>query len=117
VARHLTVQACQRWRLDVLAERAELVASELVANAVEHARSPFEFALNWLSPQLHMAVRDGSQEQPRLGGGAAGRGRGLTLVDAFTTAWGSAPAPGGKVVWATMTKPGIGAGFSGYLAG
>lgn len=56
---------------------------------------------------LHVSVRDGSPQPPRIGrttddGSPAERGRGLHLVDVYSTAWGSNVTADGKTVWATL---------------
>jgi anti-anti-sigma factor len=87
------------------AAAAQLVASELVTNAVVHAGTPIDLTLRLSSPQLHIAVRDGGDGRARLAGTAdesAESGRGLILVDALAQGWGNFPTTTGKVVWATV---------------
>ncbi|WP_441250543.1 ATP-binding protein [Kitasatospora sp. McL0602] len=88
----------------------ELVVSELVANAVEHAGSPrgrliavrFEFVGGLLRVEVH----DAATEQPVLRpvDGDAVSGRGLRLVEAVSSSWGCCPRAGGigKFVWAVV---------------
>jgi anti-sigma regulatory factor (Ser/Thr protein kinase)/anti-anti-sigma regulatory factor len=86
-------------------EAAQLVASELVTNAVVHAGTPIELTLRLLSGQLHIAVRDTGDGQARIRGTvdeSAESGRGLVLVDALAASWGSFVPPVGKIVWATL---------------
>ena len=53
--------------------------------------------------RMHVAVRDGSAEVPRIREpGDDEHGRGLRIVEALSTAWGSTPTRDGKVVWATL---------------
>jgi anti-sigma regulatory factor (Ser/Thr protein kinase) len=108
-ARELIADACRVWDLDRLRGPAVLVISELVSNAVQHAGTDFLVQITRRGDYLHLSVRDGSPEQPRLpdaspdgGGGMTERGRGLQLVDSYATAWGSSLATDGKVVWATL---------------
>ena len=56
------------------------------------------------SRYVHIAVRDGSTEEPVVNPpeGLSGRGRGLMLVDTVAVQWGSLPSQDGKVVWATL---------------
>jgi len=63
---------------------AELVASELLSNAVEHAGGPVWVSLDWSAPQPVLAVHDlgpsfelGTLSLPEIG---SPRGRGLWLV-------------------------------------
>jgi anti-sigma regulatory factor (Ser/Thr protein kinase) len=84
--------------------------SELAGNAVEHARTEFVVTVSRDGAALHLAVRDGAAQYPRLIEPApldqraqmSDRGRGLLLVHAVAAAWGAMPARGGKVVWATV---------------
>jgi anti-sigma regulatory factor (Ser/Thr protein kinase) len=90
-------------------ERSVLVASELVTNAVVHARTDLRLRLELRGDWLHIAVRDGS---PRLlhlvtpnseADPEAEGGRGLWLVEQLARAWGAnRRRDGGKVVWCTL---------------
>ncbi|WP_212994830.1 ATP-binding protein [Actinoplanes auranticolor] len=109
-ARDLVTHACQDWHLPKLRQRAQLVLSELVANAVQHAGTAVLVTVSQRGTGLHLAVRDGTTRLPRLLGATpsvAGqppyeRGNGLRMVHVCATAWGAMPTPGGKVVWATV---------------
>jgi anti-sigma regulatory factor (Ser/Thr protein kinase)/anti-anti-sigma regulatory factor len=112
-ARALVREACLRWGLEPLVPRAEVVATELVANAVRHAGGDVRIAVSRLDRHLHIAVADGSPEPPRRRGPEpepALGGRGLLVVDAYASSWGCTPAARGKVVWATLRVPGRTAG-------
>jgi anti-anti-sigma regulatory factor len=107
-ARELVVNACQAWHLPDMVDDAELVATELVSNAMRHAGPGVELLLVLRERFLHLSVRDGSPQPPRrsLPDPDTGEGgRGLLLVDALTAGWGSTPMPSGKVVWATLRLP------------
>jgi len=86
---------------------AELVVSELVSNALRHADPPLRLAVTARAADVHVVVRDGSATLPRRRPGTVYFGpRGLALVEAFATAWGSVPAADGKAVWAVVsTRP------------
>lgn len=106
-ARDVVVQACRDWDLDRVADDAEAIVCELVANAVLHARPPLHLFLAVRGPRLHLAVHDGSETLPQAFGGApppptVAHGRGLMLIDAIATAWGTMRTTEGKVVWATL---------------
>jgi anti-anti-sigma regulatory factor/anti-sigma regulatory factor (Ser/Thr protein kinase) len=106
-ARDIVRQTCHDWDLAELGEIAELIVAELVANAVRHARPPLRLLVALLANHLHIAIRDGSVNPPRPTTGgmppdSVDGGRGLYLVTAFATRWGSSPAVGGKVVWAAL---------------
>jgi len=90
---------------DEATDTAALLVTELVSNAVLHANCPSI----WLtvhettSDVLHVAVRDGSQAIPQQAPSApdvhqAG-GRGLFLVQAFSTSWGWEQLGAGKRIW------------------
>ena len=86
-------------------DAAQLVASELVTNAVVHAHTTIDLTLRFVAPLLHIAVRDRADGVPRLSGiidESSESGRGLLLVDALATRWGSLFPHSGKVVWAVV---------------
>jgi hypothetical protein len=87
---------------------AQLVVSELVANAVEHGADPIELRLLGSSWRLRVEVADGSMEPPiplNTPGAVRLTGRGLVIVDAIAAAWGSRSSDHGKVVWAELLWP------------
>jgi anti-anti-sigma regulatory factor len=107
----LTVgRSCTEWAVPRLSQLAQVIVSELVTNAVVHARTPMELTVRLVGDVLELAVRDGD---PRLlvdpGGGVAadghGYGRGLLIVDSMSDSWGCAPTGEGKVVWARLAVP------------
>lgn len=105
-ARNMATEACSTWDLPELIGPASLVVSELVSNAVEHAGTMMTVRLSRRARYLHIAVRDGSPDEPHLNPPeplSARRGRGLMLVDHLAVHWGSLPTTDGKVVWATLS--------------
>ncbi|WP_051941149.1 ATP-binding protein [Phaeacidiphilus oryzae] len=98
------------WLLPMTAEAladAQLVADELVANALTHAcpDSPCELALMWTGRSLRIEVADGSTLPPTAGvppDEESTSGRGLLLVQALTERWGCASRDAGKIVWAEV---------------
>jgi anti-anti-sigma factor len=106
-ARFLAVEACTRWDLRELAPTASIVSSELVSNAVKHAGTMADLRFTLGRRHLFIAVRDGSDRQPqprRDDPDDAGAARGLLLVEELAHRWGCAPADGGKVVWAALSR-------------
>lgn len=104
-ARDLATGACLSWDLPELIGPVSLVVSELVSNAVEHAGTIITLQVGRRDRYVHVAVRDGSREEPHLDPPADARvlkGRGLLLVDSLAVHWGSLPSHEGKVVWATL---------------
>jgi anti-sigma regulatory factor (Ser/Thr protein kinase) len=92
-----------QWGLEHLRSDAELVVSELVTNAIQHAadQSPIVVTLEHDERWLAIAVRDRSAGLPRAGQAAASHenGRGLHLVALLTDSWQcEAHADGTKTV-------------------
>ena len=94
---------------DIHGEHAEdvlLVISELVANAVDHARTWLTVTIKRDASSVLVAVSDGCDRQPQLQPHdvQARRGRGLQLIDRLSVDWGTIstlPGPG-KTVWARI---------------
>ncbi len=78
-----------------------LCVSEVVTNAVLHAHSTSQLRVHHEGNRLIVEVLDHDPTIPtrRQHDLAAPTGRGLHLLDALTTAWGTSPAEGGKIVW------------------
>ena len=89
------------WGAEELAEAAILLTSELVTNAVLHARSGPEVTVRLLDGRLWIGVADGTPQSParKRYGAEAATGRGLLLVERMATAWGFEGSDRGKVVW------------------
>jgi anti-anti-sigma regulatory factor len=104
LSRATIAAACGAWRLAHMADRAQLIVTELVSNAIVHARTEMKLQVVLRDPYLHIALADGSRRAPRRlpGGGRAFGGRGLILVETLSAGWGSTPTRDGKVVWATL---------------
>ena len=92
-------------RLAYLVDDVRLVASELAANAVCHARTPFRVILEQASHSVRLTVQDGSPVRPRLVTESLDTaGRGVKIVGLVSRAWGVAEGPGeGKSVWASFS--------------
>jgi anti-sigma regulatory factor (Ser/Thr protein kinase)/anti-anti-sigma regulatory factor len=108
-AREMVAGTCRSWNLDHLTGPATLVVSELVSNAVQHAHTDVQVDLVVRGDYLHLSVRDDNPHtpvfnpaEPREGVPPAERGRGLRLVEVYTTAWGSRTTTDTKTVWATL---------------
>jgi anti-anti-sigma regulatory factor len=102
--RHIVRQACRRAGWSNAADPAEVVAGELVTNALRHADGPRNLTVSTTSSHVHVAVHDQSPAEPFVRDLDRQRpdGRGMVIVDALSTSWGSTPTAGGKVVWATI---------------
>lgn len=106
VARRLVRTALTVWGLDHVAEAGALVVTELVANAVQHARSR-SLRVTVARPddgRVCVGVMDKSRTLPvlRHAGDTEVDGRGLALVDALTSRWGTDLKARGKCVWAEL---------------
>ncbi|MEZ5115129.1 MAG: ATP-binding protein [Candidatus Nanopelagicales bacterium] len=90
---------------DDLADDAAVVLSELVGNAVRHARGPIRVTLRSIGSGLRLEVRDAAPDsppQPRPADGEATGGRGMHLVHGLSTRWGWDTDAAGKTVWAEL---------------
>ncbi|MFH7336626.1 ATP-binding protein [Streptomyces sp. KHY 26] len=108
-ARQLATEAMAKWQMEAIADRAELVTSELATNAVLHARrAAFRVTLRGLGDHaVRIEVYDFSRTMPALfvAGAHQVHGRGLALVDAVSQCWGTDRLPWGKRVWAHVEAP------------
>ena len=107
-ARGLLQEAARDWDVDDdLYHDAAMVVTELVANAVDHARTSSTLTVDLDDRGLRLAVRDASPDsapRPRPVDPAAPRGRGLQMVDALADSWGVTPHTDGKTVWAVLRR-------------
>lgn len=101
-ARHHVASTLRRrgWgEADV--ERAQLAVSELVANAVVHARTDSTMRIS-LDGSLRLEVVDGAPRadlQPREIDPRRVGGLGLQLIAQLSSDWGVERMPAGKAVW------------------
>jgi anti-sigma regulatory factor (Ser/Thr protein kinase) len=106
---------CRQWLREQLAaedgplrDTVVLLASEVVTNALLHARTGVSITLETDETIVRVEVRDESQLPPvlqRFSPNAA-MGRGLLILDALATSWGSELLPdgAGKVLWFTLDR-------------
>ena len=94
------------WHLDDLALTTEMLASELVANVVRHARGPARLRL-MRSRSLVCEVFDGSLTTPRIRrtSWTDEGGRGLQLISALSDRWGTRYMATGKCIWTEQSLP------------
>ena len=112
LARRAIRDALAAWSLARLEETAVLLVSELVTNAVRHAKDAGTVTLELASEGtwLRIEVQDADSRwpQPRTPDGCDESGFGFVLVDALASKWGVRQTPAGKAVWAelqTATTP------------
>ncbi|MFI6444444.1 PAS domain S-box protein [Kitasatospora sp. NPDC050543] len=96
--------ALREWDCSAAEDTACLLSSELVANAVRHARGPIGLRLHRTARELTVEVSDTSPSLPvpRLADHASEDGRGLSLVEGLARGWGARPTVTGKTVWFTL---------------
>jgi anti-sigma regulatory factor (Ser/Thr protein kinase) len=117
VSRRYLRQLLRAWQLAAVTETAQLMASELVANAVTAARAPesgilldepqpqsqpIELGVRRTEDSVIIEVTDPNPEPPVLRQADAmdEGGRGLSIIEILGSRWGYYPsAGGGKVVW------------------
>lgn len=109
VARLFVRNLCQEWGAGSVCEVAELLSSELVTNAVVHARSPVELeALYDDCSVLRIDVYDRSSspvdESPTPSCEGDEGGRGLAIVARLAWRWGVDPSAQGKRVWFSLVN-------------
>jgi anti-sigma regulatory factor (Ser/Thr protein kinase) len=102
-ARRMVAQLLRGYDSGVL-EVAQLLANELVANVLKHTSGRPRIVLRLDPGCLHIEVSDDSPERPSLLAGEQTdeQGRGLTIVDALATRWGTQSLGTGKVVWCDL---------------
>jgi anti-sigma regulatory factor (Ser/Thr protein kinase) len=86
----------------VISEAAALVVSELIANAILHGGGPRLVSICYGDGAVRVEVADSSPVAPEIGAVSAMGGRGLRIVSALASKWGSDLSPRGKVVWAEI---------------
>jgi two-component sensor histidine kinase len=107
-ARDLLTNFLGTWGSEVARDIATLLLSEVVTNAVRHARGGAILMTLTLSPGQFLAqVHDESAQLPvKRDVGEAG-GWGLELIDRLANRWGVDQHPGdGKTVWFEVDKAG-----------
>src|SRR5215218_4835872 len=101
-------EATRRWLRGIgrslVESPAVIVVSELVTNSIVHARGPVELHLWDHIDHVRIGVSDGSttiarNEPVPLG---AISGRGMRLVERFSSHWGSDVGDSGKLTWADI---------------
>ncbi len=114
MARRFTRNTLREWGLVSLADDAEVIVGEFVANAVSHAAraacdtgsgQPIGLRLLRRTGEVMCAVLDPSDCAPVLKAPDRDEeaGRGLQMVDALSDVWGWSPVTGrGKAVWAIL---------------
>lgn len=108
-ARGLATAQARAWALHELADTVELLVSELVTNALCHARGPVRLNLRVEDGRLRCEVEDISSRAPvrRVAATDAEGGRGMEILDLLSDAWGTDRTAIGKTTWFELTVAGI----------
>ncbi|MFE9675400.1 SpoIIE family protein phosphatase [Streptomyces sp. NPDC006259] len=109
-ARHMIRAAVRAWGAQERADDVELVADELVTNALMHTEGAAIVTLRLLTGggrRLRVEVEDSSSALPRRreAGDSGVSGRGLLLVELLSDVWGVEARGGGKCVWCEFGVP------------
>jgi anti-sigma regulatory factor (Ser/Thr protein kinase) len=100
-ARQFVEQTLGAWECDDFLDASRLLVSELVTNAVLHARTELDLVVRAIRTGIRVEVRDHDPAEPVLRHyeDEAMTGRGLALVAELATRWGVDRHPDGKAVW------------------
>jgi PAS domain S-box-containing protein len=100
-ARSLVQRQLADWGLEETAFVTELVASELVTNAIRYAEGPIHMRIIRDQHALICEVSDATTTAPHLRYARSGDegGRGLYLIAQLTRRWGTRFSDTGKTIW------------------
>jgi anti-sigma regulatory factor (Ser/Thr protein kinase) len=89
--------------------RLATVVSEVVTNAILHARTPFLVSVTAGEQAIRVDVSDENPDLPTRKGYDSHQptGRGLEIVNAMADRWGVAPQSTGKTVWFEVEREGL----------
>ncbi|MFF1965699.1 SpoIIE family protein phosphatase [Streptomyces sp. NPDC058232] len=106
-ARKFVRNTLMDWDLNAISDDLELIVTELATNALVHADSDVELRMREGSDHIRLEVKDADPTPPVPAlvcaipeeNEQAEHGRGLLIVDALTSAFGTSPSGRGKTVW------------------
>jgi len=106
VARRFVRELLDAWGAGEFEDAAVLLTSELVTNALLHARSATELNVRLADGRLRVGVADRTPVAPvrKRYGKEAATGRGLLLIEAMANSWGTEQREQGKVVWFELSS-------------
>jgi serine phosphatase RsbU (regulator of sigma subunit)/anti-sigma regulatory factor (Ser/Thr protein kinase) len=96
------------WELTALMDELELLVTEVVTNSLVHADTDVDVRLRRYPDRVRVDVRDSDPRPPvvvavvdpeRPDFADAESGRGMLIVDAVASSWGSSPSGRGKTTW------------------
>ncbi|GAB2957820.1 ATP-binding protein [Streptomyces pseudoechinosporeus] len=94
--------------LPTLIEPAELLASELLSNAIRHTEGPAALKIRQSGPSFRLGAWDTDPTPPTPSPASTPvrdeHGRGLRIVDAYADDWGwfKVNGSGGKFIWCEL---------------
>lgn len=109
VARRLIRDACDSWPVERV-ETAQLLVTELVANGMDHGYGTLGLRVRRTAQLLRVEVTDSNPNHPQIADPPPSaddeRGRGLLIVAALASSWGSQAdgTSGGKAVWFELRR-------------
>ncbi len=106
-ARRFVRDRLTSWEATDHLEPVVLVTSELITNAILHARTAIQLRLAVEGSKVRVEVYDENSRLPVQAACPpdATSGRGLALVSRLATTWGIENRGDGKVVWAELGPP------------
>jgi DNA-binding NarL/FixJ family response regulator len=100
-ARRFMEETLRRWQCGDVLDIVNILVSELVTNAITHAKSEAEVTVLLTPTSIRIEVTDTGEGTPQakelVHEGTSGRG--LAIVDVMSSAWGVEPRERGKTVW------------------
>jgi anti-sigma regulatory factor (Ser/Thr protein kinase) len=107
VGRHFVRDLLLDWGCATAVDDASLAITELIANAVKHARTKVLVTVS-VDNDIFISVRDSAPQVLRAqvpSGPLAESGRGLRIVAAISTDWGITTDRRGKCLWFSLPLP------------
>lgn len=106
-AREFVTRTLAEWECTDATAIIDLLVSEIVANAVLHARTTAELSVQLLPNRVRVAVTDLDPAQPkrRPDDPLTSTGRGIALIEKLSLAWGIERTPEGKRIWFETPRP------------
>jgi hypothetical protein len=102
-AKDFVTECLVEWSHPDLVTHAKVIATELVRNVLAHTDSAPCLRVESSGESVTIAVDDASTRPPALSESTINRRvSGLQMVAGLSRAWGSAPSPTGKTVWAIV---------------
>ena len=100
-ARRFMEETLRRWECGDVLDIVNILVSELVTNAITHAKSEADVTVLLTPTAIRIEVTDTGEGTPHpkelVQEGTSGRG--LAIVDVMSSAWGVVPHERGKTVW------------------